>query len=411
MKPEVMGIESSRPAEASGGHTIDYIYGFKGIAALMVFTGHFLIAFYPFFNASNPNEDIFQRMPILKYVVFTPASFFYNGHFAVMGFFILSGYVLSYGYFLRGERAFIISSLARRYFRLTVPIFFSCVLAYLCLRFGLFFNQDTARITHSKWLALFYTFEPSFIQMVKFAVYGVYFNFQGSQDYNNPLWVMQMVLAGSFIVYALLFLCSVVKKRYLLYIAALLLMHRSYYPGFVVGVLLCDITVNNPGYRLRINSKAVLCALLLIGVSFGNYKSTDYGIYGWLGNSVMRGYFGGVLVAFYHTIGALCIVYVLLCSGIMQAFFSRKIVTYLGTISFSIYITHFIIICSLSCLVFNALYAMLHMKALCVMVTWMVTVMVTVGVSHLFYISIEKKSDAWIKRLYSAVASYCKAVT
>ena len=387
---------------------IDSIEGFKGIASLIVFTGHFLIAFYPLFNSQNPDEAIFHNVPVMKYIVFSPVSFFYNGHFAVMAFFILSGYVLSYKYFLSRDQTIIVSSLFRRYFRLTLPIFFSCVLAYGCLKLDLFFNQDTSRITNSKWLASFYTFEPSFIQMVKFALYGVYFNFDGYQDYNNPLWVMHMILVGSFIVFALLFLCSLTKKRYMLYLPALLLMHKSYYLGFILGVMLCDENTNNSNYRSLFKSKLVLCSLLLMGVSFGNYKFTDFGVNGLLSNSLIKYYFGFMRGVFYHTIGAFFTVYVLLHSRIMRVVFSKKIMTYVGKISFSIYITHFVIICSLSCFLFNALYAMIHLKALCVIVTWIVTVLVTVGVSHVFYISIEKGTIDFTRRLYHSVASCCR---
>ena len=121
---------------------LDYIDGLRGIASLMVFTCHFLISFYPVFLSEWPGDPYFQRHPIVSCLVFSPLSIFYSGGFAIMVFFVLSGYVLSYRCCITGERSMIFSAAAGRYFRLTIPIFFSTLVAYGCLRFDLFFNQQ-----------------------------------------------------------------------------------------------------------------------------------------------------------------------------------------------------------------------------------------------------------------------------
>ena len=389
---------------------INYIYGFKGIASLIVFTGHFLVAFYPFFRSSNPNAVFFQDHNIVKYIVFSPISFFYNGHFAVMVFFILSGYLLSYGYFTAGDKSIIVSSALRRYFRLTIPVFVSCFFAYSCLKLNLFFNQDTSLITHSKWLASFYNFKPSFIQMIKFSFYGVYFDFHRYQNYNSPLWVMRMALFGSFLVFIFSFLFCYIKKRYIIYLISVLLFHNTYYLAFVLGVMLCDENTRNCNYKSFFKNRIILFSLFLIGISLGSYRPHDFWINKFLNNCFIGVYLGGARGIVYHIIGAFFVVYVLMNSKLMKLFFSNKIMSYLGKISYPIYLTHFIVICSVSCFLFNMLYALMHMKALCVIITWIVTFLVTIVISHLFYMSVEKGTVQLTKRLYILIKSYYRMV-
>ena len=88
-----------------------YLDGLLGWAALIVLFGHlgpvFLIAKYK------------------MYVM----SFFMDGELAVHVFFVLSGFVLSIGFFESGKRIILKELLIRRYPRLAVPVVLSCLLA------------------------------------------------------------------------------------------------------------------------------------------------------------------------------------------------------------------------------------------------------------------------------------------
>ena len=63
----------------------------RGIAAFVVFLFHFLLGFAPQYHGQEaataiPGSNLFE----------TPFFFLINGHAAVMFFFVLSGFVLSY---------------------------------------------------------------------------------------------------------------------------------------------------------------------------------------------------------------------------------------------------------------------------------------------------------------------------
>jgi len=390
---------------------IDCIDGFRGVAALIVFTGHFLISFYPFFLSNNPGEVFFRNNHLMKYVVFSPLSIFYNGHFAVTSFFILSGYVLSCKYFITEDKNVIFSAFFRRYFRLTIPIFFSCLMAYACLKLNLFFNYETSLVTHSQWLAKFYSFEPDFIQMTKFALYDVYFNYQKGQTYNAPLWVMQIFLLGSFLVFSFLFLFSYIRKRYIkyaIYLISLLVFHKTYYLAFVLGMILCDENITHHNYRSLFKSKVILFFLFLMGIYLGSYKPHDLWMYKPLDNSLIISYFGEFRGIFYHIIGAFFTVYVVINAHIMKKIFSHNIMVFFGTLSFPFYIIHFIVLCSLSCVVFNSLYAFMVPKSVCFFATFVITFLVTTLVSYLFYLLVERKAIHYSKRLYDLAAASCR---
>lgn len=386
---------------------MDYIDGLKGVAALIVFTGHFLIAFYPFFNSRNPEAIFFQNHPLISFLVFSPLSIFYNGHFAVMIFFVLSGYLLSYKYFLTKRTDVVVSGMVRRYFRLTIPIFFATLLAYGCAVTHLFFNYETSLVTHSQWLSSFYRFTPDFTGMVRFAFFDVYFNYDRNFSYNAPLWVMQFILIGSFVIYALQFLFRYIKKRYVVYLVALVLFYKTYYPAFILGMMLCDATHMQHHYPSLSENKIVLCILFLVGIYLGSYKLHNFWMYGFLDENFVARYYGGYKAIAYNIIGAVLITYVLLHSTLMKRLLSRKSMVFLGRIAFSFYILHFIVLCSLACFLFNSLYVLMIPKAVCVLVTFVITGLVTTVMAQALYNSVEKRTVLFSRQLYTALASRC----
>ncbi len=96
---------------------IIYLDGLRGLAAFIVVIYHHFYGFYPKFL--YPSED-----KVLTQLSGSPLNIFYNGNFAVYIFFILSGYVLTYKFFKTRNYGIIISSAARRYIRLLVPVLF-----------------------------------------------------------------------------------------------------------------------------------------------------------------------------------------------------------------------------------------------------------------------------------------------
>lgn len=130
---------------------IRYLDGLRGLAAFQVVFHHFILAFYPalFLGAAdNPNHMA------AGWEAFGSGSFlnlFWDGNFAVCIFFVLSGFVLSHKFFVRKESKIVTESAVKRYFRLAIPVAFSVLVAFLVMKFSLFYNQPAAAISGSGW--------------------------------------------------------------------------------------------------------------------------------------------------------------------------------------------------------------------------------------------------------------------
>ena len=145
-----------------GGKTrIEYLDGIRGWAALVVLVCHMTMMFL---SLSTPeyNNIIFRVIN--------------NGPFAILVFFVLSGYALSLSQ-LNFERRNLALAIATRYFRLVIPIAVTSLIAYLLLRSGLFFNLAVATTPETSigWLGTFYKFPPSFLKMLEFSTFDVFF--------------------------------------------------------------------------------------------------------------------------------------------------------------------------------------------------------------------------------------------
>ena len=105
--------------------------GLRGLAALNVVISHFMAAFTPFLMHYNypetfPAGQMSTFSTILNLPIFT---ILYNGHFAVLIFFVLSGYVLARPYYLDKSHS-LKNRLWGRYLRLNLPIAVSLLISF-----------------------------------------------------------------------------------------------------------------------------------------------------------------------------------------------------------------------------------------------------------------------------------------
>lgn len=386
---------------------IEYLDSIRGLAAMIVLFGHLKGAFYPAFSSE------LGRQPLLITIIdATPLSIFYNGFFAVSMFCLLSGYVISYQYFSQRDSnyiadniSYIASNIFRRYFRLTIPVFFSCLITYLLLKTNLFFNIKASQLSQSKYLSIMFNCNANFFNMIKFTVYNEYFtNTPELCDcYNNVLWVMSSLLLGAFGIYFFLAMFGRRSRRFrlILYTALIVLFHRSLYFAFVLGMILCDLDLNNVLQKI---SKTALFIILLIGIYFSSYKNYS-SFYSILNINIINNHFSAFFLQFfYYIISAFLSVFVVSRSTFLKNVLLTKIPIYLGKISFSIYLLHFIVIGSLSSYIYiwfrNDLTLSYNWSFF---ITSAITILLTIILSHIFYNYIEARSRKWSKSLYDFV--------
>lgn len=348
-----------------------YFEGLRGIAAFIVVIYHLIYGFYPTLLYPSGNK-------ILNTISGSPLNIFYNGHFAVYIFFVLSGYVLTFKFFRFKDYKTITSSAIRRYFRLLAPVLFSIFVAYLLLRLNLFFNDDASKIT-TCCLGTYFNFNPNFLDMLYNSFIRTFFI--GQTEYNIVLWTIRYELFGSFLVFSLAALFSKVKSRFLFYFVFLLLTINTVYCAFVAGMILSDMSNSNyeflNGFR-----KLIIVPILLIGLflgSFPNNRILADTVYVFMETSLITDN-----AHLYHLLGASFLIFAILISEKLKVLLSYRIFLFLGKISFSMYVIHFIIINSFSSFLFIYMIKVLPYNITFV-TTSLLSIFVILTSSHFVY--------------------------
>ncbi len=332
---------------------IQYIDGIRGMAALMVVFYHYLLSFYPGFFQFEP-QYVHTNNNIEHTIALTPVSIFYNASFAISLFFVISGYALSYHYFISKDTEYLRSSVIRRYFRLEVPILFSVLVSYILLKTGAYTNIFIANTyTKSSWFGHLWNMEPDFFAALKEGLYSSLFT-GGTRPYNNVLWTMIIEFIGSMLVFAILALFGNSSKRFLVYGILIILLHADYIPAFIAGLALCDYYHSE---ERKVAPKISVLLVFLLSLYMGSYQAFEqqniwsiFNFINWADKT------------FPYIIGASLFVYTVINSEWLKRFFSSPPLQFLGKISFSLYLIHLLIIGSLACYLFNYFISDMHLS-------------------------------------------------
>jgi peptidoglycan/LPS O-acetylase OafA/YrhL len=321
-----------------------YLDGLRGVASVMVFLLHFILAFLPAMHRGTP-EQAHNNIEI--WFASNPINIIYDGHFAVYIFFILSGFVLSAGFFIKKDKKYLVKSFFKRYIRLEIPIFVSIFISYLFLKFHIYNNVETSIITFSfDWLKNFWQLEANFINMFKQSFVDVFL--KNEYTYNPNLWTMQIELFGSYLVYSFLFVFGRRSIRGFGYIILLIIFYDTFYLAFILGMILSDIYNNNNNKYLHYVNKCKYCGwlFLIIGIILGSFTliNIDHTFYRFLKIDFLSNK--------YRMIGSFFIVLSVISSYNLQKILSMHIFQFLGKISFSLYLLHLLILGSFSCNLF-----------------------------------------------------------
>ncbi|HCT9109762.1 TPA: acyltransferase, partial [Proteus mirabilis] len=179
---------------------IESIEGIRGVACLMVFLSHLSSTFLPSMHTGNIAN---AKTPIDIFMINSPFAFIYSGVAAVGIFFVLSGFILSYGVLNKGEVIGKAAGMAvKRYFRLMPPALLSCVIAFFIFSF-----IDVDKTSLGDWAKNYNISSPDFFESIWTGSVTPFFI--GSAPYNWSLWTMKIEFFGSM---ALFFLCCVVSQ-------------------------------------------------------------------------------------------------------------------------------------------------------------------------------------------------------
>lgn len=171
--------------------------GLRGLAALNVALAHFVLAFAPVLLKGSYPDLIIQHIPEESWLLLLqapPFTLLFNGHFAVMVFFVLSGYVMTQPAFEQNSKA-LSRRLAGRYFRLNGPIFVALWFSFLLAESGSYVN-DVAGI---RWGSRFFERQsfasPQLLETLSASLWGALAGDDVRLD--PPLWSLEIEWFGS----------------------------------------------------------------------------------------------------------------------------------------------------------------------------------------------------------------------
>ena len=365
---------------------------------------HLLAAYYPGASGLTSGPSV-GGDTAARLFYGLPLGFMASGHFAVVTFFTLSGFVLTYKYFQNHQQKDLHRQAAKRYFRLAIPIFCIVIVSYLLIANGAMSNvSKVAHLTGSRELGDIFDFVPNVSMAFYDATIGVLVD--KNTAFNPVLWTMSIELLGSFLVFGMAALIGNMKKRWLIYIGAIITLSHSYYVCFILGMMLADI-VNTTGFveyvRQKVSKFYVYGLLLVVAVlaSFPDPLSID----------VSKTFYNSLLIpnvdvewAFqlWQFFGAFMLLSVILARPELQRILSSRVLVFLGGISFAVYLTHYLVLHSLG----DWTYVLMrgsHGPNSSAWVAAVVTVAMTIGVSVIWKKYIDDMSVRVSRRFASNV--------
>lgn len=396
------GLRPGPPGVIAGGRRYHRgINGLRGILATHVVLVHFLMAFLPssltqfdavmFPAEASPNWIV----PLLQLPVL---SLFIAGHFTVTSLFVLSGYVLTMPYFNgRNDRLHV--SLWGRYIRLTIPMALSIILSLLLYRSGLFFNHEAAAV--SKSIALNMQLPGAELTVPRAVKEITYYGLlTGLSFFNFPLWTIKYEFIGSILVLAL-YICMPARHRIfaILGVSFVICFAFGATSVFIIGVfagsLLNFVTI----------PRGLRPVLFLVGIYFGTYIP-GHAEYAWLPivfTDPAEAFFN---VSFYDTIGSVCLVGAVV-GGFAEGLLSHRVLQWLGSIAYSMYLLHLLVLCSLA----SFLYLLLPKNDLSLLLILVIYMAAIVAVATPYTKYVDETAIRWARRFGAWLCDMTPPVT
>lgn len=319
----------------------------RGLAALAVMVGHFLMVFAPIVQNTSGLGFLDYPLNLLKY---TPLHAVWGGHEAVIMFFLLSGFVLSLPFFSNRQQIYS-KYVIKRICRIYIP-FLAALFIALIMREAVYVSKLTDLTSYYNNLWVIPPDAGSIIHHLLFV--GNY----NTTRYDPILWTlvheMRISLLFPFIMYVIIkggWKIGLPLALALSYGAEILLANFEtrymtnfvvslhYASFFIVGALLAKYQKELKAAFSRLNG---WWAALLLAAALCSYTFKWIG-YGASFHDMFLPHRGDWMTA----IGASIFIVAAVSSARLSGQLQRKPLLFLGKISYSLYLYHMIVLLSL----------------------------------------------------------------
>lgn len=365
------------------------ITGLRGILAINVVIAHFVSAFYPqAYHKNWPSIFIENENPSFLFRLLTspPIGLLYNGHFAVIAFFIISGYVLTLPADAKDSNLKFFARMIGRYLRLNLPIFVIVFISLGIYKLGCYFNKEASDLSNSVlWFKNFFPNQLTATLAVREATYSAII--YGNSFFLPIAWTMQIEFLGSLYLLAY-YILKKDRFRYLLlliFIAVIRYVHEVnaiFYLSFFVGAMLHKIK------KIKINNYIIIpFALYFSSFQFQTLVYDFQPQLHILGISIFR------TKDLFISIGA-SLFCLLIIKGWGSKLLNLRIFQYLGRISYSVYLVHFLLLAS----IFSFIYVNHPITSFNIMFNFFIYLLSVIFCATIFEKFIDRKSITAAKK-------------
>jgi peptidoglycan/LPS O-acetylase OafA/YrhL len=387
---QATAVSSRKSSAVDAGGRFRYLDGVRGLASLQVLISHCLLAFAPGTERT--------------------AGFLADGDFAVLLFFVMSGFVLTFSF--ERQAAALPAVVLSRFFRLALPVAAASLLGLLLLLAMPDAHVLAGDLSGSSFLGGKSVASPVRaaadilgVTMWTGSSHTTIFGFLArvlpgtESSVDPPIWSMHLELWGSILVLALV---MVSRTKWILAGAVLFaaaLAGANAMALFLCGFLIAHLTrVSTVSYQLRQPRTWVAGAVLMVtGILLTSEWANDHGV-GVLDSLASHSLLGSY--EWYHprkAFSALLVFLGILAFQPVQRPLSTPVAEWLGRCSFAIYLLHFPILMTIGSLTYIAAHQFGQITAAAA--TMAVVGAATFWLAPLFETWIDRPSVSFARRL------------
>lgn len=372
--------------EVKTGKRLEYLDSARGLAAIFVVWGHFIFQY--------GMQDSF---PV---IAFSPLRFFYNAIPSVSFFFVLSGMVLSYKYFSKNLQVNYTEYVIARLFRI-YPAFLVVLLLSFFLQY--FFYHPVITDPAMAQGRDFWIEQVPPASLIKESI--LFSDIKGSSTLVSQRWSLIVEIQISLLIPFMILITQKSKYWLLAFVACVMIIFHESFPAvyflhFGLGIIIA-LKNKDIAAKWKTYGRVQKILIFIAGIMLYNYR---YMVPHFMETYVTGQLFKGIInheliIKIAEGLGSALLLITLIGSLFFQKILQHKSLTFIGKISYSIYLCHFIILLAVTPLCITMLNNMgISNNLIVLLITLIVTTGFVIGLSALLYYLVEKPFIQYGKR-------------